>query len=263
MPTAPSLRDLQRELETLFSLGGEADHADRLRDTAPRLPIGGDDRLTPADRLGIYTGMIFVRIRDAIAEDFAATRTALGDDAWNELIARYLRAHPTHHADLRLAPRHLPEFLRATAPGPLADLAELEWALMESFTAEDSTPLRATALANLAPDAWPEMLVRASPSLRLLHPHSDVDRNRRRLLDREAVELGPTAPFALRVWRRDLRVFHKRIDAVERGALELARSGVTFADLCAWLADHGDGDPSQAAVRLLHVWLADELLVAP
>ena len=231
MPTAPSLRDLQRELETLFSLGGEADHADRLRDAAPRLPIGGDDRLTPADRLGIYTDMIFVRIRDAIAEDFAATRAALGDDAWNELIARYLRAHPTDHPDLRLAPRHLPEFLRATAPGPLADLAELEWALMESFTAEDSTPLRATALANLAPDAWPEMLVHASPSLRLLHPHSDVDRNRRRLLDREAVELGPTAPFALRVWRRDLRVFHKRAvvvgrdqpDARRRAALDLVQ----------------------------------------
>lgn len=263
MPTAPSLRDLQHELEAIFSLGGEADPADRLAEAAGRLPIGGDDRLTPADRLGIYTGMIFVRIRDAIAEDFPATRIALGDDAWEDLIARYLRAHPTDHPDLRLAPRHLPGFLRATGPGPLADLAELEWTLMDSFTAADSTALRAATLAELAPDAWPDMLVRATPSLRLLSPRSDVDRNRRRLLDGGEVELRPTSPFALRVWRRDLRVFHKRTDALEHGALELVRSGVTFADLCAWLADHDEGDPSEAAVRLLQLWLADELLVAP
>ncbi len=263
MTTTPSLRDLQHELETLFSIGGETDHADRLADAAGRLPIGGDDRLAPADRLGIYTGMIFVRIRDAIAEDFPATRTALGDDAWEDLIARYLRAHPTDHPDLRLAPRHLPGFLRATGPGPLAELAELEWALMESFTAADSTVLRATTLADLAPDAWPEMLVRATPSLRLLTPRSDVDRNRRRLLDGEEVELRPTSPYALRVWRRDLRVFHKRIDPLEHGALQLLRSGVTFADLCAWLADHDESDPSEVAVRLLQAWLADELLVAP
>ncbi len=261
MANAPSLRELQHELETLFSLGGSPGYARRLEAATDQLPIGGDERLPPADRLGIYTQMIFVRIRDAIAEDFQATQTALGEADWDDLIARYLQAHPTTHPDLRLAPRHLPAFLRKNGPPGLADLADLEWALMESFTSADATILQASTLQSLPTEAWPEVLLRAIPSLRILTPSSDADRNRRQLLDGDSPELRPTTPFGLRLWRRELRVFQKRVDEPELGALMLIQNGISFADLCAWLEDHQDDEPSEAAVRLLQTWLADELLI--
>jgi hypothetical protein len=40
--------------------------------------------------------------------------------------------------------------------------------------------------------------------------------------------------------------------------------GVGFAELCAWLGDEARAeDPASAAMRLLALWLEDELLVAP
>lgn len=263
MAAAPTLRELQHELEILFSLGGEPGYEARLESAAATLPIARDDRLSPAERVGIYTGMIFLRIRDAIAEDFPATLAALGEGRWDETIAAYLRAHPTDHPDLRMAARFLPAFLRRSERGPIADLADLEWALVDSFTAGDAAPLRPEALQALAPEEWPELEIRVVPSLRLLEPRSACDRNRKALLEGADAPLDEEAPFPLRLWRRDLRVFHKRIEPLECEALARAAQGTSFADLCEWLADAApDREPSEAAVGLLQTWLADELLAA-
>lgn len=262
--TAPTLRELQHELETLFALGGAPGYESRLERAAPGLPVSGDERLSAAERISIYTGMIFVRIRDAIAEDFVATRSALGEAAWEATLADYLRAHPTDHPDLRMAARFLPGFLRDTAARPIADLAELEWALLDAFTAQDTAPLRAETLQALPANGWPSLEIRAVPSLRLLEPASPADRNRREILDGREVTLGTEPPFPLRIWRRDLRVFHKRIGVLERDALERTVEGISFAALCEWLAEAApDRDPSENAVELLQAWLAEELLAAP
>ncbi len=263
MSAAPSLRELQHQLEGLFSLGGAADCEARLKDAESSLPVGGDGRLSPAQRIGIYTDMIFARIRDAIAEDFSATVTALGDDAWESLIARYVEAHPTDHPDLRLAGRHLPAYLRATETPQIADLASFEWALIDSFTAADAPLLSGDTLRALAPEAWPALELRSVPSLRLLCATSPIDQTRRKLLDGEPTDLETVGPFTLRVWRRELRVFHKRVPPFEHEALQHIARGTTFADLCEWIAEGDTGeDASEVAVRLLQGWLADELLMA-
>lgn len=262
MPDEPSLLELQHRLESLFSLGGRPGYEARLETDAAALPIRGDERLSSAERIGIYTGMVFARLRDAIAEDFPCTVQLLGDD-WEPLVARYLEAHPTQHADLRLAGRDLPAFVRSTQPVPLADLADLEWALIDSFTATDSPVLRAEALQTLAPEAWPSLPLEAVPSLRLRKPTSSCDRTRRRMLDGEDAALESEEAFPLRIWRREFRVFQKRIDEFEFGALKLIAGGTTFAELCSWIAEQEtQEDPSEAAVRLLQLWLADELLSA-
>ena len=264
MSTAPTLRDLQHELERLLALGGDPDFREELTRAAGRLPIAEDERLAAPERLEIYTRMIFVRIRDAIAEDFPATHAALGDDAWETRIAAYLSAYPTDHPDLRLAARFLPRFFRETEASPLADLADLEWALADSFTARDASPLRAEALKTLAPEDWPCLRMRPVPSLRRLHANSAVDANREALLASETPSLEPTEPHRLRVWRRGLRVFVKKIDALEYEALEAVTPGISFADLCAWIAQQEpDSDPAQTAVSLLQTWLGEELLAEP
>ena len=263
MPTAPTLLELQHRLEALLSLGGAPGFEADLERAAPALPITGDDRLTPPDRLAIYTRMIFVRIRDAVAEDFPATFATLGADAWEAIVARYLEAHPTNHPDLRLAGRFLPEFTRRTEASTLADLVALEWALADSFTAADAARLDAQTLQVLPVEAWPELPVRTVPSLRLLAPTSPADHARRDLLAGKATTLAPCDRFYLRVWRRELRVFLKRVDLLEHDGLQLASHGVSFAGLCAWISEREpERDAAEVAVGLLQTWLAEELLVA-
>lgn len=264
MSAGPTLLELQHDLERLFALGGEPGYEARLAEGALSLPVGGDDRLNPAARLEIYTSMIYVRIRDAIAEDFPATYAALGDEAWDDQMRAYLAEHPTDHPDLRMAGRHLPAFLRHTAAAPVADLADLEWALLDSFTSADTPVLQAETLQQLEPEEWPALALHPVPSLRLLAPSSASDHNRRSLLDGKTTALEPAESFDLRVWRRGLRVFQKRIDRFERAALTHITAGTTFSDLCAWISsERPEADPSELAVGLLQTWLADELLAHP
>lgn len=270
MPRAPRLRELQHELETLLSLGGDPDCEQRLGRAAPSLPIRSDHRLDGAARLAIYAEMIFIRIRDAVTEDFPATRAAIesttGSDAWEPLLRAYLRVHPTSDPDLRRAGRDLPAYLRAACTGPAAwigDVAELEWALVRAFEAADAVPLAVADLEALPPEDWPALRLRAVPSLLLLEHAVPADTIHRRLVDGEPLPDPNEAGCRLRVWRQGFTVYQRRIEPIEQAALARVLHGTDFASLCEWLAERvPEGEASQTALRLLQSWLADELLAA-
>jgi hypothetical protein len=232
----PRLADTQHLLWTLISApegaasalrGDEA----RLRD-AVEAQIVGDERLSAIARVDIYAEMYFYRLLDCLAEDFRCVRSVVGETRFHNLITDYLLAHPSTHPSLRFAGRHLPTLLEThpvSTDWPfLAELARLEWALLDAFDAADRVPLAAGALERVAPSAWPALRFALAPSVRLLDLRWAVH-------DVWAhVERGAPAPtprhaaITLLVWRRDLRVFHRPIDAAERLALERVRGA------CQW-----------------------------
>ena len=116
--------------------------------------FAGDERMSAVERLELYAGMYFFRLRDSLAEDFARTAAALGEARWHNLVTDYLLAHPPTSWSLRWAGEALPEFLRAHAYGAerpwLSDVAALEQARNEAFQALDATPLRPEELAFIA-----------------------------------------------------------------------------------------------------------------
>jgi hypothetical protein len=268
MPTPPPLRELQLRLRALIFDHGDGTPAAlaRLERAAAELPIRGDDRLSAGARLAIYAGMHFVRIRDVLAEDFPATRIAAGD-SFDRFVGSYLRAHPTDDPSLRRAGRHLGAFLErhpehARFPWQ-ADLAKLEWAMIEAFDALDQAVLTAETLQELAPEEWPGLAIEPVRSLRVLDCAFPVERIRTDLL-----EAGPPAawepePTTLQVWRQGATVYHRRIGRPERRALERLGGGVPFAELCESLAaERSEAEAAGTVLTLLRAWLADELLVA-
>jgi hypothetical protein len=267
MSTPPPLRELERRLRELIFHNGDGSAAAlaRLERGAAELPIAGDGRLSPGERLSIYAGMHLLRIRDVLAEDFPATRAAAGDD-FDRLVERYLLAHPTEDPSLRRAGRHLPRFLEHTARARFpwqADLAALEWAMIEAFDALDQEVLDAPALAALDPGDWPDLRIEPVRSLRILDLAFPVDEIRARLLAGEESPDDAPEPLALRVWRQGETVFHRRVGRSEARGLRLLGQGVAFGDLCGALgAEHGQEEAAREAVALLHGWLADGLLVA-
>ena len=77
-----------------------------------------------------------------------------------------------------------------------------------------------------------------------------------------AVEALPE-PGAILVWRQDQVSRFRAIDQIEQQALLAARSGLSFADLCAaMVAAHGQEDGIARAGQLLGQWLADGLITA-
>jgi len=225
--------------------------------------------MTQVERLDVYANMYFFRILDVLKEDYPVLLALLGDDAFHNFVTDYLLAHPSRHWSLRWAGERLPEFLRSHAAGRdaphLADVAALEWALHDAFDAADATPLRAEDLAALAPEAWPELVLRPDPSLRLLDLATPASRIWQDVKAGREVTPPERGRHPVRVWRREMRVFHKDIDPFEHQALRMVAEGQPFAEICGQLAGRG-GDPSQAAnavVGLLRTWLADELICRP
>lgn len=265
--TPPPLRELQQRLrELIFENGdGSPEALARLARGAADLPIASGS-LSAAERLSIYAGMHLVRIRDVIAEDFAATRAAAGD-GFDALVQSYLRAHPPDDPSLRRAGRHLAAFL-VRHPGEArfpwqAELAALEGAMIDAFDALDQDVLTAADLAALDAADWPALRLEPVRSARVLDLAFPVDEIRSRLLAGEAPAPEAAEPVSLRVWRQKDGVFQRRLGPADARAWRALGEGAAFEAVCdALSAERSAEDAAREALGLLRDWLDDELLVA-
>src|SRR5262245_899070 len=130
--------------------------------------------LGAGQRLGIYAGMYFSRLRDVLAEDFEKTAAVLGTgtDGFDAVVRRYLAAHPSEHPSVRHVGQWFPVFL-ASSPPPgtppwLSDLARLEWARVEVFDAPDVTPVRVDELRGIGQADWPGLRLRSVAALQVV-----------------------------------------------------------------------------------------------
>jgi hypothetical protein len=236
-----------------------------------RAVVSGDARLDAASRLTVYANAYFFRIHDALKEDFGALHRALGEAAFHNLVTVYLFSHPPTHPSLRYAGKHLPGFLatdRAAAPFRercpwAADLAALEWALLEAFDAPDAPVLSRDDLAAAPAGAWGDFRFSLTPSLQTLTLAWPVETVRAAYDRGTDLPAPPPGRTHLRVWRREERVFYRPMPPLEAEALGLVRAGESFGRLCGHVAaEAGEGEAPQRALGLLERWLADHLLAA-
>jgi hypothetical protein len=86
----------------------------------------------------------------------------------------------------------------------------------------------------------------------------------RRRFDAGEAVLPPAAarePTLVRVWRKDERVFHCRMSALEAEALELVRRGEPFGALCDCVERSVGAEQTPArATALLESWIDDGIL---
>ena len=229
--------------------------------------VRDDARLSAVERFDIYADMYFYRIRDCLKEDFAAVCAVIGEAAFHNLITDYLLVHPSSHFSLRYVGRHLPAFVSTHPLGAqwpyLADLARLEWTILEAFDAADAQPLDAEALAAVPQERWPDLRFTLTPSLCLL----DVDWPVHEIWRQTQVGETPAEPqpaaTCLRVWRPEWRVFHRQMDPAEAAALRAVQQETAFAEVCEQIAAFvSDVQSAERAVALLGQWLTDGLLTS-
>jgi hypothetical protein len=230
--------------------------------------IASDARLSAVERLDIYAEMYFYRLHDCLAEDFRAVHAVIGPTRFHNLVTDYLLAHPSTHPSLRFAGRHLPRLLDShplAAQWPfLADLARFEWAIIDAFDAADAAPLTARDLESVPAPAWAALRLRLVPSVRLLEARAAVQEVWSQV-DRCGTPTAPlVTPTNLLVWRSDLRVFHRPVEAAEYAALQRVRGGATFGAICEDAAARGGDDAAATTLfRIVEHWLADGLVMGP
>jgi hypothetical protein len=214
--------------------------------------VRGDDRLSAVERLDIYANMYFYRLLDVLKDDYPAVLAVAGDAAFHNLVTDYLLVHFPSHPSLRFAGEHLPAFVATHALAArypfLADLACLEWAMVEAFDAADAAILSAADLTPVPAEQWAALRFLPHPSLRTVHSQWRVDRIRRRVDAEQEPGAADGEAVTIAVWRRGLRVVYRALDAVEASALGRLVNGATFGEACSNVAE--TMDEADAAERL-------------
>jgi hypothetical protein len=139
--------------------------------------IKPNELLSSFDRLEIYNRQYWFRVIGAVAEDFPALNTLLGEKVFDRLILAYLRENPSTSFTLRNLGSKLPQWLEQHpefTPNRrelLLDVARLEWAYVEAFDSADVAPLTSADFSDLSA----ESRLFLQPHLQLLDLKYPVD----------------------------------------------------------------------------------------
>jgi hypothetical protein len=255
--TDDSLRQIQRGLVAFLFQGDET----------VRRYVAETDTVGAQERLGIYGDAYRLRLLEVLTVDFPGVRALVREDEFERLGLDYLYHHPSRHFSLRYFGSAMSRFLAQHEPWRewpwLAEMAAFEWTLSEAFDAANAPVATLDEVAAIPPLAWGEMRLQFHPSLRRL----DLRWNVPAVWTARVQEAVPhdlatqETAGAWVVWRRALRNFFRSLPADEAWALDAARRGEPFAELCEGLCDWVSADQAPArAAGLLHSWVVNSLV---
>lgn len=254
-----SLAELQRRFQT-YVLNPNSN---------PPAVLRGDGRDSGAQRAEVYAEAYRLRLVEALAADYPALQALLGEDDFAELGRIYAEAHPSRDASIRWFGRHLGRFLQDDLEyrerPDLAELAAFEWALSEAFDAAETPAVSPEELAALPAARWPDLRLRFHPALRRVEFRFNTPEVWR-ALNRQ----GSPPPFealdspqAWIVWRSDLKLFFRSLDASEAQAFDALHQGLHFAEVCEGLCDRLPAENVAAtAAGFLARWLTEGWVAA-
>ena len=238
-------------------------------DPAIETHVVGTDRVPIATRLGIYGDGYVARLAEALQSSFPVLSELLGEADFEKMAAAYVRSHDSAFFSIRYYGDGLADFLGSEAEysgAPvLAELARWEWTMTEVFDAADAVSVGVSDLASVAPDEWADLRFELHPSVRRLALAWNAPQIWKAVtdaMDVPEVEFSPE-PVAWLLWRRDLRTYFRSFQPGEAQALEAAREGQSFGELCDLLcAEFGEAQAPAAAAGFLRDWVESGLLTA-
>lgn len=214
--------------------------------------------------MAVYRNAYSQRLQKALAHDFPALLAALGDTAFGRLTAEYLREYPSSSPSLRDLGRYLALWLRRRGEPLLAELADLEWAVLHAFDAADAPTLTTQALDGIRSQHWPRLRFILHPAVTLLRVNSNS-----RAFWAAVRQGGPLpalqarAPECLVVWRASKGPAVQAVDPTHYLLLDRLAHGKTFGVGCeALITCEPHRDLPQLAAQALALTLARGWLCA-
>lgn len=251
------------EFQALFQarvLAGESEGDDALLAALRPSPRGAARETL----LKVYQNGYRVRLADFLAEDHPGLRALLGDDAFDDLVEDYIAARPARDPNARWFTTGLPEFMRESERwrdnAPAVSMAVFERAMVDAFDAADAEPLKIEALAQYAPEDWPRLAFTLHPSLTVLELAAGVLAAYGGETEDNA-EPQAGAEYAA-VWRLEQEPAYRALETDEYVALNEARAGRAFGDICQMAAFQQSGEMSaQRLAEFLSNWFADGMVI--
>ena len=219
-------------------------------------------------RLGAYYNAYRIRLIDCLAVDYSALQKYLGREAFENMALDYLRHYPSTHPSVRWFGKHLPAYLQDLYHGDNAEfvqeLASYEWAQTRVFDAADSEQIfQLEDMAQVPPEAWPELVFEFQPAMCWLDLYWNVPTIERALdAGTELPQLQRTDyPQRWLLWRQDMKTHWRSLEVHEAWAIEQARNGANFAEICEGLLEWTDAQQvALAGAGFLKQWVSDKLV---
>ncbi len=213
-PLALPLRDAQVWFASAIthpeSAAAGDDDVDRILTSTPRM--------SALDRLGIYHHAYRARLVECLVDDYPALNYGLGAEAFEALASDYVTTHPSRSPNLNAYGKAMSAYCHERAAHTpfehhafAADLAALEWALVEVLHAPDAKTLAPEALQAIPPERWGDARLPKSAGVRLLsfdYPVNAYFQAFRNDAEPEIPEPNASATAVYRqgtlIWRMDL-----------------------------------------------------------
>jgi hypothetical protein len=259
--SAPSLRELQRWFAsvTTHPAGVLEGHLGHGRGQKLERLVTPGPRLSAVERVQIYQQGYFARLVECLLDDYPALSYALGAATFEAIARAYIEKHPSRSRSLNAYGQHLAAFCRSRPEAWAdfaADLARLEWALVEVVHEPVEQRLTPDALAKIPAGRWQTARLLPSRGMRLLDFDYPVNDFFQAFRDERAPELPERAPTTIVIYRQDLALW--RMSLEPRGALLLKdlSSGVPLATAIATLETRSQAAGNHAELaQLLPQWL--------
>jgi hypothetical protein len=216
-------------------------------------------QLSAVERLGIYNDGYFARLVECLTDDYPALAYALGEATFTALARDYVERRPSRSFSLNAFGGGFAEFCRERPESWAAfaaDLAGLEWALVEVVHEPASGGFAVETLASLPPERLQAGRLRPSRALRVLCCEHAVNDFYQAFRDDLAPPLPGPQPTAVAVYRSGLALWRMRLERRAARLLLALLTGSSLADAIAELERH-DPEPSalEELARLLPQWL--------
>jgi hypothetical protein len=250
-PIAPKLAEVERWMQSVIMHPGGVAEGITSDEARRHLNVGAGEletvinrsrNLTAEERLEIYVDAYHERLLECLAEEFAATRGALGDDLFHAVAFGYLESYPSRSYTLHALGANFARYLEETrlheracpADSPpdwgeivieLAQFERLERDVFDGPGTEREGVLDEQGLSKIVSADWGTLRFVPAPSLRLGqfgHPVHDWARAFRRS--------GQTLPFESRpvrlaISRRDYVVEVAELQPAEAQLLGALAAG--------------------------------------
>jgi hypothetical protein len=220
-------------------------------------------RLGAMDRLEIYRRAYFSRLVECLADDYGVLRHAIGEESFEQLGRAYVARHPSRDPNLNFFGRHMSSFCREGAPAPFplrdfaADLARLEWAIVEVIHAAGPEPFAIEALQEIAPEAWASARLVPNPAVRVMTFQHPVNTYYRAVREGASPSVPSPAASAAVVYRTGQTVWRMDLTVPMFDVLSALVAGEPLEQALSRAEPSLSGDGEQAAAQRVLGWFRD------
>lgn len=220
--------------------------------------------LGAGERIDIYADSYFYRLKGAVEELFPRLARLMGEVVFHNFVTDYVWRLPSTQPDLRCIGDRLPDYLAGHEVGvrfpQWVELARVESALSHSLDAPGGEPLTASALAAIAPDAWPGLRLGLCPPSALLQCRFRFEDTVASRAPAPPSLVHSTSSRLVLVGRAGHAPYARTLESAEATALGALAEGATFEQACERAQSHGVGPAG--VVNWLRVWVKDGVFAA-